>query len=68
MIVGLGGKANGLPRETGFVITAASEVMAILALASSRYLTCAPAWETSSLASHRKERSCAPRIWRRPQP
>ena len=36
VIVGLGGKLNGLPRETGFVITAASEVMAILALASSR--------------------------------
>jgi formate--tetrahydrofolate ligase len=36
VIVGLGGKANGIPRETGFVITAASEVMAILALASSR--------------------------------
>jgi len=36
VIVGLGGKANGVPRETGFVITAASEVMAILALADSR--------------------------------
>jgi formate--tetrahydrofolate ligase len=36
VIVGLGGKANGVPRETGFVITAASEIMAILALAHSR--------------------------------
>lgn len=36
VIVGLGGKANGIPRETGFVITAASELMAILGLASSR--------------------------------
>jgi formate--tetrahydrofolate ligase len=36
IIVGLGGKNNGVPRETGFVITAASEVMAILALAGSR--------------------------------
>jgi formate--tetrahydrofolate ligase len=36
VIVGLGGKSNGIPRETGFVITAASEVMAILALAGSR--------------------------------
>lgn len=34
-VIGLGGKANGLPRETGFVITAASEIMAILALAES---------------------------------
>ncbi|MEK7487469.1 MAG: formate--tetrahydrofolate ligase [Planctomycetota bacterium] len=36
IIVGLGGKSNGVPRESGFVITAASEVMAILALAHSR--------------------------------
>ncbi len=33
--VGLGGKENGMPRETGFDITVASEVMAILALAES---------------------------------
>ncbi|MDQ7822361.1 MAG: formate--tetrahydrofolate ligase [Candidatus Eremiobacteraeota bacterium] len=33
IIVGLGGKENGSPRETGFDITVASEVMAILALA-----------------------------------
>jgi formate--tetrahydrofolate ligase len=32
-VVGLGGKANGVPRENRFDITAASEVMAILALA-----------------------------------
>jgi len=31
---GLGGKANGVPREDGFDITAASEIMAILCLAS----------------------------------
>jgi formate--tetrahydrofolate ligase len=36
VVVGLGGRANGVPRESGFVITAASEIMAILALASSR--------------------------------
>ena len=30
--IGLGGKANGIPREDGFVITVASEVMAILCL------------------------------------
>ena len=34
-IVGLGGTASGIPRETGFDITAASEVMAILCLAES---------------------------------
>ena len=34
--IGLGGRGNGPARETGFVITAASEIMAILALAESR--------------------------------
>ena len=33
IVVGLGGSANGTPRETGFELTAASEVMAILCLA-----------------------------------
>src|SRR6266516_2181530 len=33
IVVGLGGKANGNPREAGFDITAASEVMAVLAVA-----------------------------------
>ncbi|MFO7674862.1 MAG: formate--tetrahydrofolate ligase [bacterium] len=36
MVVGLGGRANGPAREDRFVITAASEVMAILALSASR--------------------------------
>ncbi|MBB5335359.1 formate--tetrahydrofolate ligase [Pectinatus brassicae] len=34
IICGLGGKAHGVPRETGFDITVASELMAILCLAS----------------------------------
>ncbi|MGD8684636.1 MAG: formate--tetrahydrofolate ligase [Chloroflexota bacterium] len=34
VVVGLGGKTNGVPRESEFVITVASEVMAILALAT----------------------------------
>lgn len=34
-VVGLGGKAHGVPREERFDITAASEIMAVLALASS---------------------------------
>lgn len=33
VIVGLGGKLHGVPRESGFEITVASEIMAILALA-----------------------------------
>ncbi len=36
LVTGLGGRQNGPARETGFVITAASEIMAILALADSR--------------------------------
>ena len=34
--IGLGGNSNGVERRSGFVITAASEIMAILGLASSR--------------------------------
>ena len=33
IVIGLGGKINGVPREDGFIITVASEVMAILCLA-----------------------------------
>ena len=33
IVVGLGGKAHGMPREDGYMITVASEVMAILCLA-----------------------------------
>ena len=35
VVIGLGGRANGFPRESGFDITVASEVMAILCLSSS---------------------------------
>ncbi|MBS1708559.1 MAG: formate--tetrahydrofolate ligase [Armatimonadetes bacterium] len=35
IVVGLGGKANGYPREDGFVITPASEVMAVLGMSTS---------------------------------
>lgn len=34
VVTGLGGKAHGVPTETGFTITAASEIMAILCLAA----------------------------------
>ena len=34
IVAGLGGKAHGVPRQDGFVIAAASEIMAIFALAS----------------------------------
>ena len=35
LVLGLGGRVNGVPRQSGFDITAASEVMAILALSTS---------------------------------
>ncbi|QYJ14802.1 Formate--tetrahydrofolate ligase [Rubrobacter xylanophilus DSM 9941] len=35
IVIGLGGRVDGIPRQSGFDITAASEVMAILALCSS---------------------------------
>ena len=34
IIIGMGGKINGVPRQDGFMITVASEIMAILCLAS----------------------------------
>ena len=34
IVIGLGGKSNGVPRQTGFDITAASEIMAILCLSN----------------------------------
>ncbi len=34
IVIGLGGKADGVPRESGFDISVASEVMAVLCLAS----------------------------------
>ncbi len=37
IIVGLGGKANGVPLESGFDITVASEIMAILCLAENMH-------------------------------
>ncbi len=50
IVVGLGGKVNGFPREDHFMITVASEIMAVLCLASdlmdSQKKT---AWVTSSL-------------------
>jgi formate--tetrahydrofolate ligase len=36
VVTGLGGRSNGPARESGFIITAASEIMAILALAADR--------------------------------
>ena len=34
VVDGLGGKVNGIPREDGFDITVASEIMAVLCLAT----------------------------------
>ena len=35
IVTGLGGRTHGIPRETGFDIVAASEVMAIMGMATS---------------------------------
>jgi formate--tetrahydrofolate ligase len=51
VLVGLGGRTNGPPRETGFDITAASEVMALLTLSRdlpdlrARLDAVVPAWD-----------------------
>ena len=37
VVIGLGGREDGVPRETEFVITVGSEVMAVLALATDLY-------------------------------
>jgi len=37
IIIGLGGKSNGIPRESGFDITVASEVMAILSMSTNMF-------------------------------
>ena len=36
IIIGLGGKSNGIPRQSGFDITTASEIMALLCLSKDR--------------------------------
>ena len=36
IVIGLGGKANGMPRQSGFDITTASEIMALLCLSTDR--------------------------------
>ncbi|MCL6628251.1 MAG: formate--tetrahydrofolate ligase [Armatimonadetes bacterium] len=36
IVIGLGGKSNGVPRQSGFDITTASEIMALLCLAKDR--------------------------------
>ena len=36
IVIGLGGRGNGIPRESGFDITTASEIMALLCLAEGR--------------------------------
>ncbi len=47
IVIGLGGTAHGVPRETGFDITVASEVMAIFCLADSLEDLKGPSWQDS---------------------
>ena len=66
VVVGLGGRANGYSRETGFDITAASEVMAIVAVARDlhdlreRLGAITVALDVRRRAGHRRS-SCGPR-------
>ena len=61
-VVGLGGKAHGIPRENEFVITAASEIMAVFALASDlqdlRAGSGASSWRPRTTAAPSPPRSC----------
>ena len=64
--IGLGGRPNGYPRESGFDITAASEVMAILAVAArpagpAQAARCRSRSPTRSTASPSPPRTSAPR-------
>ena len=54
VVVGLGGRINGFPREDGFNITVASEVMAILCLAT----------DITDLKERLQNRSCLQYGWR----
>ncbi len=55
IVVGLGGRVNGVPREDGFMITVASEVMAILCLAADladlKNVLATSLWPTPSIRS-----------------
>ena len=65
IVVGLGGKANGVPREDGFNITVASEIMAILCLAEDltdlkrRFENILVAYNYSGEPVYAKELGCA---------
>ena len=65
IVVGIGGRENGYPRQTGFDIAVASEVMAILALASgpqgpARSASAASSSPTPTTASRSPPRTSAP--------
>ena len=51
IVDGLGGRVNGVPREDGFDITVASEVMAMFCLAVVHCTTSKRAWPASSSAT-----------------
>ncbi len=66
MVIGLGGRENGVPRETETVITVASEVMAILALATRSRTTSAPGSAGSSSPRRPTASRSRPRTSRSP--
>ena len=60
-VIGLGGKENGVPRETEFVITVASEVMAVLALATDLHDLRARLGRIVMATTHRRQGRHVPR-------
>ena len=60
VVIGLGGKINGVPRETGFDITVASEVMAILCLARDLQRSEGALRRDRRRLHARRRRRCAP--------
>ena len=60
VVVGLGGRANGYVRETGFDITAASEVMAIVAVARDLQRPARAARRDHGRATRSRASRCSP--------
>ena len=56
VVDGLGGRTNGMPREDGYDITVASEIMAVLCLANDITDLKETTWQESSLDIHMENR------------
>ena len=68
VVLGLGGPLDGIPRESGFQITASSEVMAALCLAQRPHRPADPARAASSSAGPARTSPSPPTTSGRPRP